>query len=93
MSNTPAGKNSRAPDDAVIRLRRERKRTTDRAAQREHRRRQKLYVEELEAQLALVREGNAGEQVAQLMKENERLQKEVCSPRTFKSMHRLSFTS
>ena len=73
---------SKAPDDAVIRLRRERKRATDRAAQREHRRRQKLYVEELEAQLALVRGGSLSDQLAQVMQENEKLRKEVCQPKS-----------
>ncbi|KAF2008865.1 hypothetical protein BU24DRAFT_456092 [Aaosphaeria arxii CBS 175.79] len=83
MSSRVAGKSSCAPDEALIKLRRERKRTTDRAAQREHRRRQKLYVEELEMQLARVREGSVNDQVAQLMRENERLQKELNKYRSF----------
>ena len=66
-----------APQDADIRRRRERKRATDRAAQREHRRRQKLYVEDLEAQLALVREGSLDDQLAQVMRENDKLRTEV----------------
>jgi hypothetical protein len=67
----------RTPEDADIRRRRERKRATDRAAQREHRRRQKLYVEDLEAQLALVRCGSLDDQLAQVMRENEKLRAEV----------------
>lgn len=66
-----------APEDADIRRRRERKRATDRAAQREHRRRQKLYVEDLEAQLALVRGGSLDDQLAQVMRENGKLRAEV----------------
>ena len=56
--------------------RKERKRIADRNAQREHRKRQKRHVEELEAQLALVREGGASE-VASLISENCQLRSEV----------------
>jgi hypothetical protein len=66
-----------APQEADITRRRERKRATDRAAQREHRRRQKLYIEDLEAQLALVRDGSLDDQLAQVMRENDKLRTEV----------------
>lgn len=79
MSSAPE-KRTRAPDDAVIKLRRERKRATDRTAQREHRRRQKLYVEELEARLELLQNSNPNDQLGQVLKENEELRKEVGLP-------------
>lgn len=56
--------------------RKERKRIADRNAQREHRKRQKRHVEELEAQLALVSEGGASE-IASLVAENTQLRTEV----------------
>lgn len=73
--STPKASN---PDDESIRLRRERKRATDRVAQREHRRRQKLYIEDLESQLAFIREGSTSQQVGELMRENKMLRDEVC---------------
>jgi hypothetical protein len=56
--------------------RRERKRFTDRVAQRQHRKRQKLYIEELEAKLRVLRSGGQSE-VAQLTAHNARLYDEV----------------
>jgi hypothetical protein len=49
------------------------KKATERAAQREHRKRQKKYVHELEAQLKLVKARHGSESLALLMKENEQL--------------------
>jgi hypothetical protein len=57
--------------------RRERKRASDRLAQREHRKRQREYIDELEAQLKLIKEGSHSESVAVLVAENERLKAEV----------------
>lgn len=56
--------------------RRERKRFTDRVAQRQHRKRQKLHIEELEAQLRVLKAGGQSE-VAQLTARNARLYDEV----------------
>jgi dynactin complex subunit len=57
----------------------ERKRSIDRRAQREHRKRQKLRVEELVAQNELLKRGG-DEKVQALITENERLQNQVrCS--------------
>ncbi|KAF7554066.1 hypothetical protein G7Z17_g3175 [Cylindrodendrum hubeiense] len=61
--------------------RRERKRFTDRVAQRQHRKRQKLYIEELEDQLRVLRSGGQSE-VAQLTAHNARLYDEVMNIRT-----------
>lgn len=63
-------------EDSHAKQRLERKRATDRVAQREHRKRQKDYIEELEAQLQMVK-GDGRDGLAQLMEENERLRKEV----------------
>lgn len=57
-------------------LRRERKRQTDRLAQRQHRKRQKQYIEELEAQIALLKTPGPSE-TSQLAAQNIRLQDEV----------------
>ncbi|KAH7169885.1 hypothetical protein EDB81DRAFT_637426 [Dactylonectria macrodidyma] len=56
--------------------RRERKRFTDRVAQRQHRKRQKLHIEELEAQLRALKSGGQSE-VAQLTAHNARLYDEL----------------
>ncbi|KAH7012942.1 hypothetical protein EDB80DRAFT_570557 [Ilyonectria destructans] len=56
--------------------RRERKRFTDRVAQRQHRKRQKLHIEELEAQLRVLKAGGQSE-VAQLTARNARLYDEL----------------
>ncbi|KAJ3462290.1 hypothetical protein MRS44_007076 [Fusarium solani] len=63
-------------------LRRERKRQTDRMAQRQHRKRQKQYIEELEAQIALLKTPGPSE-TSQLATQNIRLQDEL------KQMHSL----
>lgn len=60
-----------------VNSRKERKRASDRAAQREHRKRQRQYVEELESQLEMVRKGSHSQSVATLMAENEKLKTEV----------------
>ncbi|KAL3444244.1 hypothetical protein BJX65DRAFT_311023 [Aspergillus insuetus] len=57
--------------------RREKKRASDRLAQREHRRRQREYIDELEAQLKLIKEGSHSESVAVLVAENEKLKAEL----------------
>ncbi|KAI9040203.1 uncharacterized protein KD926_008527 [Aspergillus affinis] len=68
--------------------RRENKRASDRLAQREHRRRQSEYIDELEAQLKLIKEGSQSESVATLVAENERLKSEVpTSSNNCKSLH------
>jgi hypothetical protein len=56
--------------------RRERKRFTDKLAQRHHRKRQKLYIEELEGRLNLLKSG-ADSGTAELVAQNLRLQEEV----------------
>ncbi|KAM5353391.1 hypothetical protein ACJ41O_000041 [Fusarium nematophilum] len=63
-------------------LRRERKRQTDRNAQRQHRKRQKQYIEELEAQIALLK-STGQTKTSQLAAQNLTLQDEL------KQMHSL----
>lgn len=60
----------------MAKLRRERKRQTDRNAQREHRKRQKQYIEELEAQITLLKSPGPSE-TSQLATQNIRLREEV----------------
>ncbi|OAL54589.1 hypothetical protein IQ07DRAFT_640094 [Pyrenochaeta sp. DS3sAY3a] len=60
--------------------RKERKRVADRIAQREHRKRQKRYVEDLESQLTLAREGGQSEMAA-ILAENRSLRREVAQLR------------
>lgn len=57
--------------------RKARKRATDRVAQREHRRRQKVYVEELEAQVRVLKQQSVADQIGVLLLENEGLRTEV----------------
>jgi hypothetical protein len=57
--------------------RRERKRATDREAQREHRRRKKQYVEELEAKIDFMKASSCSDQVATLLRENDELRQQV----------------
>ncbi|KXJ85364.1 hypothetical protein Micbo1qcDRAFT_210029 [Microdochium bolleyi] len=69
-----------APDAAIpdsAEERRQRKRLTDRVAQRQHRKRQKLYIEELEAQLRLVKDAGAQSQLGRLAEQNFRLREEM----------------
>ncbi|KAI8649279.1 hypothetical protein NCS57_01464500 [Fusarium keratoplasticum] len=66
----------------MAKLRRERKRQTDRNAQREHRKRQKQYIEELEAQITLLKSPGPSE-TSQLATQNIRLREEL------KQMHSL----
>ncbi|KAH7383526.1 hypothetical protein BKA64DRAFT_712408 [Cadophora sp. MPI-SDFR-AT-0126] len=64
--------------------RKARKRATDRVAQREHRRRQKLYVEGLETQVRVLREQSvAGKAGGTLLLENERLRAELKEVKEF----------
>ncbi|KAL2202237.1 hypothetical protein CC79DRAFT_1401903 [Sarocladium strictum] len=56
--------------------RRERKRETDRVAQREHRKRQKLYVEELEQQIRVLQSRDQSD-VAKIASQNLRLKDEL----------------
>jgi hypothetical protein len=58
--------------------RRERKRETDRVAQREHRKRQKLYVEELEQQIRVLQSRDQSD-IAKIASQNLRLKDEVRS--------------
>lgn len=69
-----------ATDDtaATAESRQDRKRRTDRVAQRNHRRRQKLYIEELEAEVALLKSASETETAARHATQNLHLQKEVC---------------
>ena len=65
-------------DNKGKQARKERKRVTDRVAQREHRRRQKVYVEELEAEIRLLKDQTMNDRSGSvLIQENERLRKEV----------------
>lgn len=66
----------RSPNIAE-RQRRERKRQSDRVAQREHRKRQKLYIEELESQLKILKTTDQSE-TSRLATENIRMREEVC---------------
>lgn len=76
---------STQPENDDCTRRRERKRNTDRIAQREHRKRQKQYVEELEARIDLmINSTGSGKNVA-LMKENASLREEVSTERNFVS--------
>lgn len=61
----------------TLEKRKERKRVTDREAQREHRKRKRQHVEELESKIDFLKRNHASSQVAVLMKENEELRKEV----------------
>lgn len=70
-------KSSCAINSEEVNSRKERKRASDRAAQREHRKRQRQYVEELESQLEMVKQGSHSQSVATLMAENEKLKTEV----------------
>jgi hypothetical protein len=56
---------------------RDKKRIRDRKAQREHRKRQKTYVEGLEAQIEKLSNLPASERSSLLWKENERLRQQV----------------
>lgn len=56
---------------------RERKRAADRAAQRDHRRRQKERVAALEAELEFVKQTSCSEQVSTLLAENATLREKV----------------
>lgn len=70
-----------AHDDGVERpatpaRRAEKKRYSDRVAQQRHRQRRKEYINDLEAQLRLLKDGGES-QMAELVSENARLRKEV----------------
>ena len=67
----------RPTESELPQTRKDRKRVTDRIAQREHRKRQKLYVEELEAQLEVLRNERSKDKHGTLWKENEQLRQEV----------------
>lgn len=58
----------------------QRKRDADRLAQREHRRRQKQHIQDLEAEIRLLKEQPSRGQVVQLVEENRLLKEEVCPP-------------
>lgn len=74
--NEGCGNSSRDTPVTTERQRRERKRQTDRVAQREHRKRQKLYIEQLEAQLKILKSSDQSE-TARLAVENFRMREEV----------------
>lgn len=59
--------------------RRARKRQTDRVAQQQHRKRQKVYIEQLETQLNIIKSSDQSE-VARLATQNFRLREEVAHP-------------
>ncbi|KAL5317711.1 hypothetical protein ACEPPN_014809 [Leptodophora sp. 'Broadleaf-Isolate-01'] len=63
--------------------RKARKRATDRVAQREHRRRQKVYVEELEAQVRVLKQQSVADQIGVLLLENEGLRTELKELKAF----------
>lgn len=78
MVTASIGKGNDGPQqNTEPQARKARKRATDRLAQREHRRRQKLYVEELESQLKGLKHKSTANQVSILMEENGRLRNEV----------------
>ncbi|KAH7161518.1 hypothetical protein EDB81DRAFT_347786 [Dactylonectria macrodidyma] len=58
--------------------RKQRKRDADRLAQREHRRRQKQHIQDLEAEIALLKLQPSHERTVQLVEENKLLKEEVC---------------
>ncbi|KAH8589604.1 hypothetical protein B0O99DRAFT_745891 [Bisporella sp. PMI_857] len=64
-------------DAAAPQARKDRKRATDRLAQREHRRRQKMYVEDLENQLRVLKHESTTNPNSTLLEENERLRNEA----------------
>lgn len=66
-----------APEGAESR--RARKRQTDRVAQQQHRKRQKLYIEELESKVALLTSASQAQSASRLAVQNLRLQQEVSS--------------
>lgn len=69
--------------------RRERKRFTDKLAQRHHRKRQKLYIEELEGRLNMLKSGSGGDSgPAELVAQNLRLQEEVIINHPYPSSRR-----
>lgn len=63
-------------DDAISK-KRERKRANDRLAQQEHRKRQKQYIEELEAKVDFLTNKSSTDKIATLMRENKNLRQEV----------------
>lgn len=63
-----------APENPAARA--EKKRYSDRVAQQRHRQRRKDYINDLEAQLRLFKDGGES-QMAQIVSENTRLRKEV----------------
>ncbi|KAH8684369.1 hypothetical protein BGZ60DRAFT_164821 [Tricladium varicosporioides] len=84
MVTTTDGNSDNCPSqNTEPQARKDRKRVTDRLAQREHRRRQKLYVEELEAQLRVLKQESTTNQVGTLLEEIERLKNELKELRTF----------
>jgi hypothetical protein len=74
-SPTTVGDRGSRPD--IVGRRKERKRATDREAQREHRKRKKQYVEELEAKIEFMKATSCTDQVATLLRENEDLRQQV----------------
>ncbi|CAK7204829.1 hypothetical protein SEUCBS139899_007591 [Sporothrix eucalyptigena] len=62
---------------STVDVRKQRKRDTDRLAQREHRKRQKQYVQDLEVELAFLKQQPTQSQISQLCEENKQLRQEV----------------
>ncbi|EXJ72565.1 uncharacterized protein A1O5_03711 [Cladophialophora psammophila CBS 110553] len=65
--------------------RRDKKRATDRVAQQAHRKRQKLQLEELRAEVEFLKTTHTSKQVQILLQENEALRRELESLRSFAS--------
>lgn len=72
MAPSRATTNSEAPTQ-----RKQRKRETDRIAQREHRKRQKEHITTLENKIATLQAESCSEQVIRLIEENERMREQV----------------
>ncbi|CAK7237834.1 hypothetical protein SBRCBS47491_010166 [Sporothrix bragantina] len=71
-------------------VRKQRKRDTDRIAQREHRKRQRQYVQDLEVELAFLKQQPSHSQISQLCEENKQLRQEVnCYRQTILSIQSL----
>ncbi|KAM5341808.1 hypothetical protein ACJ41O_014839 [Fusarium nematophilum] len=77
---TAQGKAAGEPLGQAQDTKKQRKRDTDRLAQREHRRRQKQHIQDLEAEVSLLKQQPSHSQVVQLVEENKLLKEEVCVP-------------
>ncbi|KAM5372125.1 hypothetical protein ACJZ2D_007658 [Fusarium nematophilum] len=78
---TAQGKAAGEPLGQAQDTKKQRKRDTDRLAQREHRRRQKQHIQDLEAEVSLLKQQPSHSQVVQLVEENKLLKEELAALR------------